>query len=215
MIIFGCIAVIVAYLRRGQGLEPPEKKKGVRVTTTMVVMEAPLFGFIGAGGIMGSGMVRCLLGGGRKCVVWNRDSTKVSALATEFPELVEVATTAADVVKKCETTFSMLSTLEASEAVFPEVLDAVSEGKSIIDCATLTPQRMVEMNDAVLAKGAKFLEAPVSGSKVPALQGQLIFLCGGSDEKVFESIKAELDLMGKASFFFGEFVCLFVCLFVS
>jgi len=41
----------------------------------------------------------------------------------------------------CATTYCMLSTLEASEAVFPSVLEAVAPGKAIIDCATLTPER--------------------------------------------------------------------------
>jgi 3-hydroxyisobutyrate dehydrogenase-like beta-hydroxyacid dehydrogenase len=56
------------------------------------------------------------------------------------------------VVASCETTFSMLSTLEASEAVFPSVLEAVSAGKTLVDCATLTPERMAEMGAAVEAK---------------------------------------------------------------
>jgi len=44
--------------------------------------------------------------------------------------------------------------------------------------------------------GGSFLEAPVSGSKGPAAQGQLIFLCGG-DEAAYTAVAAELDLMGK------------------
>lgn len=44
-------------------------------------------------------------------------------------------------ISTCATTYSMLSTIEASEAVFPAVLEAVGPGKAIIDCATLTPER--------------------------------------------------------------------------
>jgi glyoxylate/succinic semialdehyde reductase len=55
----------------------------------------------------------------------------------------------------------------------------------------------------VVAKGGKFLEAPVSGSKGPAAMGALIFLAGG-DQGLYESVVGdELDLMGKASFHFG------------
>jgi hypothetical protein len=46
-----------------------------------------------------------------------------------------------EVVVACATTYCMLSTLEASEAVFPSVLEAVAPGKAIIDCATLNPER--------------------------------------------------------------------------
>jgi glyoxylate/succinic semialdehyde reductase len=51
-------------------------------------------------------------------------------------------------------------------------------------------------------KGGMFLEAPVSGSKVPAETGQLIFLCGG-DEAVYGRVSEALDAMGKAKFLFG------------
>ena len=102
----------------------------------------------------------------------------------------------------------MLSTIEASEAVFKGedgVLAGVSATSAIVDCATLTPERMVSRNDAndgvplsnvlyltllllsqqtemyeaVKAKGGSFLEAPVSGSKAPAEQGTLIFMTSG------------------------------------
>ncbi len=53
--------------------------------------------------------------------------------------------------------------------------------------------------------GATYLEAPVSGSKAPAEQGTLIFLCGG-DEALFERSAALLDVMGKAKLFLGK-VC--------
>ena len=42
----------------------------------------------------------------------------------------------------------------------------MSPGKVIIDCATLSPERMKDESDRITAKGGKFLEAPVSGSKV-------------------------------------------------
>ena len=51
----------------------------------------------------------------------------------------------------------------------------------------------------------QFLEAPVSGSKGPAAQGTLIFLCAGS-ESVFgnATVQASLKAMGKATHFFGK-----------
>ena len=158
-------------------------------------------GFVGVG-LMGEGMVRRLLGGGVEIVVWNRDRSKAELVKSEYPEKVFVAATAAEVVAKCEVTFSMLSTLEASCAVFPEVVAAVCAGKKIVDCATLTPERMGEMSLAVEAKGGTFLEAPVSGSKGPAAAGQLIFLCAG-DKALYGALAKEFELMGKANFYFG------------
>jgi glyoxylate/succinic semialdehyde reductase len=60
----------------------------------------------------------------------------------------------------------------------------------------------MELENLVIAKGGTFLEAPVSGSKVPAATGTLIFLCGGS-KPLFEEVSGDLAVMGKASHFFG------------
>ena len=82
------------------------------------------------------------------------------------------------------------------------ILDGVVAGKCVVDCATLAVEDMQRLSTQVIAKGGQFLEAPVSGSKGPAAQGQLIFLCGG-DEALYAKCAKELDTMGKAKFFFG------------
>ena len=51
--------------------------------------------------------------------------------------------------------------------------------------------------------GGSYLEAPVGGSKQPAEQGNLVFLCGG-DKALFDLSAPLLDVMGKAKFFLGE-----------
>lgn len=182
--------------------QPPEGQQ--------ITMAAAPVGFIGLG-IMGVGMARNLLRSGRSLVVWNRSRDKAEALAAEVEATagsssstatVTVAATPADVVEGCTLTYSMLSTLEASADVFPQVLPKVG-GKMLVDCATLTPQRMAEMAAAVTATGGQFLEAPVSGSKGPAESGQLIFIAAGA-EAVRAAAQEDLEAMGKATFFLGE-----------
>ena len=56
---------------------------------------------------------------------------------------------------------------------------------------------------AITATGAQYLEAPVSGSKQPAEQGQLIFLCGG-ERQLFDKSIPLLEVLGKAHFFLGK-----------
>ncbi|KAG5175322.1 2-hydroxy-3-oxopropionate reductase [Tribonema minus] len=162
------------------------------------------FGFIGLG-IMGEGMVANLLKGDRNIVVWNRSQEKCQQLKDAHGGRITVASSPREVIESVDVTFSMLSTPEASSAVFngdSGVLAGVTDGKSIVDCATLTVADMQGMAQQVTANGGDFLEAPVSGSKGPAAAGQLIFLCGGS-EPLFERVKGELELMGKASFLLG------------
>jgi glyoxylate/succinic semialdehyde reductase len=161
-------------------------------------------GFIGLG-IMGLPMCLNLVKAGRNVIVWNRTIETSQQLAAAHPSAVTVAASADDVVARCDLIYSMLSTLEASEAVFPSVMRALAPGKMIVDCATLTVARMQQIAFAVRSTGAKFLEAPVSGSKGPAEAGQLIFLTSG-DEEVSVAAAADLASMGKKTFYFGATV---------
>ncbi|RVX23657.1 Glyoxylate/succinic semialdehyde reductase 1 [Vitis vinifera] len=56
---------------------------------------------------------------------------------------------------------------------------------------------------AITSKGGSFLEAPVSGSKKPAEDGQLVILAAGEKALYDEAIPA-FDIMGKKSFFLGQ-----------
>lgn len=161
-------------------------------------------GFIGLG-LMGEGMARRLLGHGRSLVVWNRSREKSDALKSEASDKVQIAATPAAVVAACDLVYCMLSTPDAVKSVYEMddgILDGICAGKCIVDCATLAEEDMERLSEQVTEKGGRFLEAPVSGSKGPAAQGQLIFLCSG-DEELFVSCAQDLDAMGKAKFFFG------------
>lgn len=175
-------------------------------------------GFVGIG-IMGEGMAARLLTQGiagteqNPLYIWNRTKSKADAFAEKYNSSssgqhnVIVMETAKDVVMASSVTYSMLSTPEASKQVFEGtngVLAGVSTGKSIVDCATLAEEDMKRMGLSVTSKGGRFLEAPVSGSKIPAVSGVLIFLCAGS-RQLFDEIKCSgLNVMGKASHFFSE-----------
>jgi len=184
--------------------------------TTAAATATAGIGFIGLG-IMGQGMVARLVSQGvagtddKPLVVWNRTPTKCQELVQQFPDAtIVIKESPCDVVRACDVTYSMLSTPEASQVVFdaPDTgtLAGVGEGKCIVDCATLAETDMQRMEKAVTAKGGRFLEAPVSGSKGPAIQGSLIFLCAG-DQTLFDQVKDNgLQAMGKASHFFGTSV---------
>ena len=116
-------------------------------------------GFIGLG-IMGEGMAARLISQGvagsteKPLVVWNRTPTMCQALQSKFPDAnIVVADSAEKVVTACGVTYSMLSTPEASKAVFDSTLAGVTAGKAIVDCATLAEADMQRMNEAVGAKG--------------------------------------------------------------
>lgn len=170
-------------------------------------------GFVGLG-IMGEGMAARLISQGiagtaeKPLIIWNRTGSKCEQFKNSLGDSnIIIKSSAKEVIESSAVTYCMLSTPEASKAVFEAddgVLAGVSDGKCIVDCATLAEADMKRMNDAVTSKGGQFLEAPVSGSKAPAATGQLIFLCAGS-KSLFDSIVNDgLNAMGKASHFFSE-----------
>jgi 3-hydroxyisobutyrate dehydrogenase-like beta-hydroxyacid dehydrogenase len=120
-------------------------------------------GFIGLG-IMGNEMAGRLLSEGiagssssNALVVWNRSKEKCSSLQERFKDkVIIICDSPKEVVERSTITFSMLSTPEASREVFygeTGVLAGVSEGKAIVDCATLAEKDMKEMSDCVVSKG--------------------------------------------------------------
>jgi 3-hydroxyisobutyrate dehydrogenase-like beta-hydroxyacid dehydrogenase len=162
-------------------------------------------GFIGLG-IMGTGMVKNLLKDGIPVHVWNRSHEKCTALKEEFNNLVTVVDTPANVARGCRTVVSMLSTPDAMREVYGKAGDGLLAGLSpknhVVECGTYEGKDMVWASDEVHRIGAKFLAAPVSGSKVPAELGQLVFIASG-DEEVAAGATDVLKLMGKSTHFLG------------
>ena len=60
-----------------------------------------------------------------------------------------------------------------------DLLDYMPSGKGYIDASTVSTTACQQIAEEVHRTGARFLEAPVSGSKQPAEQGTLIFLAAG------------------------------------
>ena len=126
-------------------------------------------GFIGLG-IMGVGMAGNLIKSGRNVVVWNRSTQKAEDFAAKFG--AETAPTPKAVIEACDITYSCLTTPEVARAVhFHEETGTflgIQAGKSLIECSTLDVATMQAFDKAIKEKGGRFLEAPVSGSKMQA-----------------------------------------------
>lgn len=154
-------------------------------------------------GIMGSRMAANLQRAGHELVVYNRTQAKAD-------ELVEQGAVRAhsveDVAKQCRLVFTMLATPEAVEevAVGPDGFLRALPGNSLwVDCSTVNPSFSQKMARLARKMGQRFLDAPVSGSLVPAEKGELIFLVGG-DAADLEQVRELLDIMGKSVVHAGE-----------
>ncbi len=159
-------------------------------------------GFIGLG-IMGSRMAANLMKEGHHLTVYNRTKEKAA-------DLLEQGATWADspaaVVKEANVLITMLAHPEAVEetALGDEgFLDAMNEGDLWVDSSTLNPSFSKRMAQEANARGIRFLDAPVLGTKAPAEQGELLFFVGG-DETDVEKVRPLFDAMGKGTKHVGD-----------
>ena len=145
-------------------------------------------------------MAKNLINAGHEVTVWNRTSDAAKPVVDAGAAL---AATAAEACAASDVTFVMVSTPEAATAVANAAKDGLSAGKGYVDVSTVDAETSSAIAEIVRSTGAEFLEAPVSGSKKPAEDGALIFLCAG-DETLYRRCSEPLETMGKAHFFLGD-----------
>lgn len=158
-------------------------------------------GFLGLG-IMGKAMALNLLRNGFRVMVWNRTRSKCEGLAEHGACIGE---NPAAVVSMSKYTIAMLSDPSAAlSVVFGKdgVLEQICDGKGYIDMSTVDADTSSKISEEITKKGGRFLEAPVSGSKKPAEDGQLIILAAG-EKALYDEVIPFFDALGKKSFFLG------------
>ena len=153
-------------------------------------------------GTMGRGMATNLLKAGFPLTVYNRTRTKTEPLAAQG---ATVASTPAEAAKGSNVVISILADDNASRAAWlgkDGALAAMSPGSIVIECGTVSPEWIAELEKETRSRGIGLVEAPVTGSRPQAEAGQLTFLCG-SDEPTLEKVRSVLEPMSKAIIYFG------------
>lgn len=162
--------------------------------------DTPLLGWIGFGS-MGLAMSQRLLDAGMSLVGYNRDIKKLPV----HPRMT-VATTPAEVSKDARILFLMLTDGHATDAVLsgPEgILSRLLPGTIVINMSTISPKQAEHENWIVRKAGGSYLDIPVSGSVVPAQNGQLLLLAGGPD-KDLAALAPILKVLGRETLHLGE-----------
>jgi len=77
----------------------------------------------------------------------------------------------------------------------PPVFSAIQPGTIIIDTSSIDPGVARRLAAEAEARGAKMLDAPVSGGEIGAISGTLSIMVGG-DAAAFAEVKPILDAMG-------------------
>jgi 3-hydroxyisobutyrate dehydrogenase-like beta-hydroxyacid dehydrogenase len=150
-------------------------------------------------GIMGHAMATNLVKAGHEVTVWNRTPGKMV-------EGAGIAPTPAAAAQGAEVVWMCVSDTAAVEQVLfgsDGVEQSMTDGMIIADSSTISPSATVKFAERVRAKGVAYVDAPMTGSKIGAANGSLIFMVGG-DEAVIERLKPLFAAMGKKIFRMGD-----------
>jgi 3-hydroxyisobutyrate dehydrogenase len=158
---------------------------------------------IGAG-IMGSAMTRNLAAAGLSTRVWDRAASATGPLADAG---AVVAASARDAVRDAGVVITMLPTADVVESVIfdGQVAEAFADGCVWAQMGTIGVEATLRIRDRLAAQrpGVMFLDAPVSGSKGPAEQGQLLILASGPAAAA-DAARPVFDVIGRKTVWLGE-----------
>jgi 3-hydroxyisobutyrate dehydrogenase-like beta-hydroxyacid dehydrogenase len=149
-------------------------------------------GFIGLGK-MGRPMTQRLLAAGYTVHVFNRSRGAVDALVAEG---ATAASSAADVAQRSDIVLTALPTPDSVQSVYSEMSSAARAGQIYVDHSTVSPGLNRWCAKQLAARGADFLDAPVSGGPAGAQAGTLTVMVGG-EQAVFERALPVLQAFGK------------------
>jgi 3-hydroxyisobutyrate dehydrogenase len=153
--------------------------------------------FLGLG-IMGRPMAANLAKAGHDVTVWNRTAKHVDGAKT--------AATPAEAAKDAEVVWICVADTKAVEQVLfgdNGVEGSLRPGMIVADSSTILPSSSQEFAKRIRAKGADFVDAPITGSKIGAEQGTLVFIVGGAEESV-KRLEPLFAKMGKQYIRVGE-----------
>jgi 3-hydroxyisobutyrate dehydrogenase len=134
-------------------------------------------------GAMGHGMATSALRAGIPTMVWNREPEATRDLAGLG---AEVAESAADAARRAAIVVTMVTDTDAVMSIARDggMLAALAPGSIWVQMSTIGVAGIERV--AALVDGERpdvvLVDAPVSGSKDPAAQGQLIIFASGPDE---------------------------------
>lgn len=147
-------------------------------------------------GTMGGGMALNLLKAGFPLAVYNRTRARAELLEARG---AVVADTPALAAKNAAVVLAMLADDAASRAVWlgeDGALAVMQPGSMVVECSTLSPDWVAELDARARERRLGMVEAPVTGSRAQAEAGQLNFLAG-TDSQSLEKVTPVLRCMSK------------------
>jgi 3-hydroxyisobutyrate dehydrogenase len=164
-------------------------------------MAQPRVAILGLG-IMGSGMAGRVLSGGFPLVVYNRNPERAAPFAAKG---ATVATTPKQAASQADIIISVVSDDAASRGIWlgeNGALAGAAPGSILIESSTLTVGWVQQLAQSAAQKKCEFLDAPVTGSKPHAANGELFFMVGGP-AATLEKAKPVLAVMSRGMVHLG------------
>jgi 3-hydroxyisobutyrate dehydrogenase len=159
-------------------------------------------GFLGLG-TMGQPMALNLARKDVDLVVWNRSPGRAEPLDAAG---ARVAGSPAEVFASAETVILMLADGAATDTVLGRGdarFAAQVQDHLVVSMATVSPDYSRGLAADVRAAGGRYVESPVSGSRVPAEQAQLVAMAAGERNDV-AAVRPLLDRMCRETFVCGD-----------
>lgn len=153
-------------------------------------------GFIGLG-IMGKPMSKNLLKAGFELIVYDIDETAVKIIEKAG---AKPASSPKEVAQNSDVIITMLPKASIGKSVLEDengVLAGIKENSVVIDMSSVSPIASKEFAQMVEEKKCKFLDAPVSGGEIGAINATLAIMIGG-DEAVVAKVRPILEALGKS-----------------
>jgi 3-hydroxyisobutyrate dehydrogenase-like beta-hydroxyacid dehydrogenase len=146
---------------------------------------------------MGRPMAANLVKAGHEVTVWNRTPRSIDGATTAATPAEAAAN--ADVVWIC-----VSDTAAVEQVLFGKdgAVTSLRPGTLVVDSSTISPTASLRFADRVRERGADFLDAPVTGSKIGAENATLIFIVGGREESVTK-LQPLFSAMGKQVVYVG------------
>ncbi|HXF60979.1 MAG TPA: 2-hydroxy-3-oxopropionate reductase [Caldilineaceae bacterium] len=164
--------------------------------------DQPSVGFIGLG-IMGRPMALNLLKAGFPLTVYDLLPQPVAELVGAGARAADSPAALAAAVEVVLLCLPDSPDVQAALRGPTGVLAGTKAGQIIVDMSTISPMAARELAAEAAAKGAIFLDAPVSGGQVGAVQGTLSIMVGG-DAAAFAQVRPVLAALGKTILHIGE-----------
>ena len=148
-------------------------------------------------------MAARLMSKGHTVTAYNRTASKAQGLVDRG---LRLANSPRDVAAAADVTFVMVANSAALRAVADGAdgfIAGVGPGKIVVDMSTVSPALSRELATQVRDRGARMVDAPVSGSVLTLEQGRLSIMVGG-DRETFDRIKPLLEDIGPKVTYVGS-----------